>query len=443
MTTQQKQHPTAVLFNHLTTPTSLDYLVREGFSSETNRACLVDETVKQIVAWVLDTYFKSGRTVAPSKDAILTTWGEEMESLDLTIDEEYETDSVEWAIEQLRAQYAATQAQSFVLRLANDVHNAAPPDKVSVINDAAGELYALVQQLISHHDEMPLDIGLDDAWARYQERAVARQTIQGLTFGIPMIDNHTMGIRPGEMAVFGAFSGVGKSWVAIKAALSEWRRGRQTVLYTLENSVEMTNDRMAIMLAGISYEKWQRGKVDEGGLQRFHTARQQLKDTAHSPMVIMPDIGNRDPVALIRGAHAHQAESVIVDQLSHVEAVPGSRARQRNEVVQEIMKAFYAEISGGREKLSMLLNAQIKREGMERARRTGRYEMEDFAESSEMERTPDFVFTGLRAPTEENEEGLLWQKLKGRRLEPKPDAWEMTWRLGVGDIRARRELVDA
>jgi replicative DNA helicase len=436
-------HPVTVLFNHLTTPASLNYLVREGFSSEIHRACLVDPTVRAIVAWVLDTYFKSGRTVAPTKDGILATWGDEMEKVELTIDEDYETDSVEWAIGQLRAQYAATEAQNFVLRLANDVHNAAPPDKVSVIGAAAGQLYALFQELTSHHDEMPLDIGLDDAWARYQERAVARQTIQGLTFGLPLIDNHTMGIREGEMAVFGAFSGVGKSWVAIKAALSEWRRGRQTVLYTLENSVEMTNDRMAIMLAGISYEKWQRGQIDEGGLQRFHTARQQLKDTEHSPMVIMPEIGDRDPVALIRRAHSHHAESVILDQISHVERVPGSSARQRNEVVQEIMKTLYAEISGGSEKLSMLAMAQIKREGMERARRTGRHEMEDFSESSEMEKTPDFVFTGLRTPTETNEDGLLWQKLKGRRLEPKPDAWEMTWRLGVGDIRAVRELADA
>lgn len=194
------------------------------------------------------------------------------------------------------------------------------------------------------------------------------------------------------------------------------------------------------MAAGLDYQRWQLGTLDEGSLTRFHLFRKRVQSTEHAPIVIMPERGDRDPVALVRRAFTLGAESLIVDQLSHVEAVPGSRARARNEVVQEIMKEFYVLISEGREKIAMLLLAQIKREGHERARRTGSYIMEDLAESSEMERTPDFVFTGLPQPTETNEHGLLWQKLKGRRVQPMPEAWEMIWRLGVGDIRVAREL---
>jgi hypothetical protein len=436
-------HAEEVLLSHLTNADSLDYLVREGFSVEANRECITTEAIREIVSWVLDIYYKSGRKVAPTRDGIMETWSKEMERFELVIDDDYETDSIEWAVEELRSRFVTIQVSEFTIRFGNDTFNAAPPDKVSVVKEYAGNLYALVQQLISHHKEMPADLGFEDAWMRYQERAAARVHVQGMTLGLPEIDNHTMGIRDGEMAVFAAYSGVGKSWVAVKAAIAEWRRGRRSALFTLENDLDMTYDRMACMMAGLSYERWQRGRLDEGGLIRFHTAKIRLKETEHAPIVIMPERGDRDPVSIVRRAMSMGAESLIVDQLSHVESVPGSKQRDRNQVVAEIMKEFYVLISEGREKLPMLLTAQIRREGHDNARKTGRYVMSDIAESSEMERTPDFVFTGLPQYSEGNEDGLLWQKLKGRRTEPKPNAWEMIWRLGVGDIRVLREVVDA
>lgn len=436
-------HAEEVLFAHLTNPESLDYLVREGFSTEAVRECIPGDLAPTIVGWVLDIYFKSGRTVAPTREGILQTWGDKMADVELSIDDQYETDSIEWAVDELRATYATNQANEFAIQFVNAVNNAAPPDKVAIVKENAGKLHNLSQQLISHHQEMPLDIGLDDAWKRYLERSVARMHIQGLTFGLPEIDRHTMGIRDGEMAVFATYSGVGKSWMSIKAAIAEWRRGRRAVLMTLENSVQMTTDRMAIAIAGLSYEKWQRGTLEEGALKRFHAARERIQQTEHAPIIIMPGRDDRDPVSLVRRAFSLGGESLIVDQLSHVDSVLGSRSRDRHQVVAEIMREFYVLISEGREKIPMLLLAQIKREGLERAKKTGRYEITDLAESSEMEKTPDFVFSGLRQPTETNEDGLLFQKLKGRRVEPLPEAWEMIWRLGVGDIRVLRELEGA
>lgn len=430
----------ATLFAHLTTKESLDYLVREGFSAAQNRECIPGELAPQIVGWVIDVYFKSGRTVAPTREGILETWGDEMEKIELAIDDEYETDSVEWAVDQLRATFAVDQANDFAMTFATDLMHAAPPDKVSVVKENAGKLYGLIQKLTSHYAEMPVDIGLDDAWVRYQERAVARQHIQGLAFGLPEIDNHTMGVHDGEVAVFAAFSGVGKTWMAIKAAIAEWRRGRRAVIITLECSVEEIVDRMACMAGGLDYERWQRGDLDEGSLIRFHAFRERVQATDHAPIVIMPEEGDRDPVALARRALAMHGESLIVDQLSHVERVPGSRARARNEIVAEQVKAFKVIISEGREKIPLLLFAQINREGRDAAQRKGRYEMTHLAESSEIERSADFVFSALSQPTEGNEHGLLLQKLKGRRVQPQPEAWEMIWRLGVGDIRVAREL---
>lgn len=429
-----------VLFNHLTNPASLDYLVREGFSSPAIRECIPGEIAPEIVGWVIDTYFRSGRTVAPTREGILETWGEQMEKYDLVIDDDYETDSIEWAVTQLRTRFAEDQVNELTIQLANELTNAAPPDKVAVVKEYSGRFHALTNKLISHYDEMPLDIGLDHAWARYQERAVARMHIQGMTFGLPEIDSHTMGIRDGEMAVFAGYAGSGKTWFASKTALAEWRRGRRTIIYTLENSVDMVIDRMACMMAGLDYARWQKGTVEAVPLERFHAAKDRIQQTDHAPVIIMPERGDRDPVSIIRRVFALGGESVIIDQLSHVEPVVGSRTHKRNEVVMEIMKELYVLISEGKEKIPALVLAQINREGKDAAARLGRYDMEHLAESSEMERTPDFVFSLLRQPTETNEDGALLQKLKGRRVEERPEAWEMVWRLGVGDIRVVREV---
>lgn len=433
--------PEFVLLSHLTDTESLDYLVREGFSSEMNRECIPTELLREIVSWTLLYYFKSGRKVAPTKEGIEETWGTEMEKVSLTLDDENEVDSIQWAVDELRGKHAEREINEFIIELARNSSSAAPPDRVGIVKGAAGQLYALSQKLTSHHDEAPADIGLGDAWARYQERSSSRQTITGLTFGMDLVDRHTMGIRGGEIAVFAGGTGSGKSWFGGKTARAEWRRGRRTVVITLENTVDDFYDRFACMVGGIDYELWQRGQVDEGAVQRFHMAYTRFRETEHSPIAIMPEIGDRDPVALVQRAFSLGAESLIVDQVSHVEPVPGSRVHKRNEQVAEIMKTFQALISTGPEKIPLLLMAQIKREGYERARKTGRYVVDDLSESSEIEKSASFVFSVLRNPTEANEDQALFQMLKGRRVSPRD--WDATWRLGYGDMRAMKEHVRA
>lgn len=420
------------LYSYLTDVDALDYLVREGFSSSSNRVCIPSKLGRDIVGWTLDLYHQSGRKVAPTRAGIEETWGRDMEAEGLAVDDTYEGDSLQWAIEQLRSAYVHHQVSEYVIRLANAVNKAAPPDRVAVVKDYAGELYGLSAQLSSHHQEVPADLGVEDAWVRYQERVNSQQHINGLTFGLDPIDRHILGVHPGEMALFLAYAGAGKSWLSVKSAYSEWRRGRQTVLYTLENDVEMTIDRLCCLTAGMSYENWQRGTVDEGSLRRFQEVRARFHVTAHSPIVIKPSREDRDPVALARRAYSLGAESMIVDQLSHVEPMPGRRPRERREVVAEQLQGFY-DLINGVEPIPALVIAQIKREGWKRAVKEGRYDLDAGAESSELERTPDFVFSVLKT-----ELGARWQTLKARRVEPKD--WMMAWRLGVGDIRVMHEI---
>lgn len=432
-------HAETVLLAHLTDPDSLDVLVTEGFSSEDARKVIPTQLAGDITAWCIELYFASGRAVAPTRAAIEETWADEMEKVDLTIEDDTETDSIQWAISELRSKYVEYESNKFVLEFGKAVVDAPPPERVGVLGTYAAKLYEMSHTVISHRQEAPADRGIADALERYHERAKSKNTVEGMTFGLPQIDEHTLGLRDGELGIFAGFSGFGKSWLGLKPALAEWERGRKSVLFTLENSTEMTFDRMACMAAGVDYEGWQRGDVDKVQLDRVKEFLEGIRDTEHAPIIIMPERGDRTALGLVRRAFSLGADSMILDQLSHVERKSNSKARERHHVFAENISEIKALISEGTEKLPTLVLHQIKRDGQTNARRTGGYEMDDMAESSQIEREADFVFSGFQNKDQERDQVAKFQILKARRRDKKE--WLMHWRLDVGDIRVIRELI--
>lgn len=425
---------------HLTDPDSLDVLVREGFSSEDTRKVIPTELAGHILAWCIELYFDAGRKVAPSKAAIEETWADEMEKVDLSVQDDTETDSIEWVIQELRSKYVEYESNKFVLELGKAVVEAPPPERVGVLTTYASKLYELSNTVISHRQEAAADWGVEDAIVRYHERAASENVVEGLTFGLPPIDQHTLGIHSGEMALFAAFSGVGKSWLGAKTALAEWARGRRCILFTLENDLPMTFDRLACMLGGVDYERWQRGIAEKVQVGRVQEALERLNDSDHTPIVIMPGRGDRTALSLVRRAFSLGGESVIIDQLSHVERKRGSKARERRDVFSENVSEIKALISEGAEKIPALVLHQIKREGQVNARRIGGYVMDDMAESSQIEREADFVFSVYQTDDQRSAQIAKWQTLKARRRDIRD--WEVHWRLDVGDIRVIHQIIE-
>jgi hypothetical protein len=421
-------HSEQVLLNHLTTVKSLEVLALEGFLNPVVLEIIPTEVVREITAWSLRYFFQNGRQVAPSKDAIQETWGEELEKREILVEDDVETDSVEWSIEQLRAQYATLKSQDFVKQFATTVFTAGPDEKVEKIQAGAHDLYLVAQSLTSRHREQDAAEGFRDALERYDLRKKDGRTTYGMTFGLPLIDEHIHGVHPGELVTFAAGSGVGKSWVAGKTALNEWAAGRLAALFTLENDLAMTFDRLACMKARVNYET---------EVERVRMWADKLAKSDNAPVVLMPDRGNRTVPAIVRKAVVLGAQSLIIDQLSFVEHNPHSRERQRWAMWGETIHELKNEISEGRDKLPCLLLHQINREGMRAAAKSGRHEMDHLAEASEIERTSDFVFALYQSPDAKIVGEAIWQTLKSRRVPPKD--WDLAFRLEVGDIRVRTE----
>jgi replicative DNA helicase len=299
----------------------------------------------------------------------------------------------------------------------------------------------LSQSLISRKNEMDGAEGLADAIKRYEERALEGQKFEGITFGLPEIDQHTMGIHPGELCVFAGTSGGGKSWLSVIVMLSEFERGRKCVLFTLENDVEMTFDRIACVYCKVDYEKWQRGECDEGAIIRVKAFLEKMEASDKKPIIIQPDTTEATGAAMVRRAIIEDADSIIIDQLSHIEPVAGSKSRQRNEIVAEIVKDLYKLINNSSRKIPLLLLHQINRKGREEARKVGRFLMDHLGEATQVENAADFVFAIYQSPDHEIAEQAEIQQLKGRRVK-KVKGWETTWRPAIGDVRVRREVAD-
>jgi len=429
-------HAEEVLLAHLGDVDSLDYLVREGFLNQEVQEIIPTQLLRQLLEWALDYYYDNGRKVAPTAEAIKETWATELEQAEIELDIESETDSIQWSVEQLRNNYAAWRAQEFAKSFVTNVVKADPTSRVLVIQEGAQNLYRLAQSLVSRRQEMGGLEGYEEAIRQHQIRKEEGHVTRGLTFGWNLIDEHTFGIHPGEIAVIAAGSAAGKSWIGGHAALNEWKRNRRTALFTLENDLPMSFDRLVCMAARVSFEAWQRGETDEGGMQRVELMQEKLKSFDKEPIFLMPSEQEATVVSMVRKALAEGADSIVIDQLSHVNPGKGNARRERREQIASIMRELKGLVREAQ--IPCVVLHQINREGKKDVVKSGRYTMEHMAESSEVERSADFVFTVYQSEEDRVLQQAVFDTLKFRRGTLK--TWEMAYRLDVGDIGVRREL---
>lgn len=173
-------------------------------------------------------------------------------------------------------------------------------------------------------------------------------------------------------------------------ALREWERGKCVTLYTLENSVEMTLDRIACLATGVSYRGWQCGTCSDVEVDRVRSWINDLPGAGAPFHVLHPPIEKRRVAALVRDAQVRDTESLLIDQLSHV--VHENPKLRYDLQISDSIRTLSDLIGTGRRRIPCLLAHQINREGVKAAFRRGYYEMSDLADSAGVERGADWVF---------------------------------------------------
>ena len=158
---------------------------------------------------------------------------------------------------------------------------------------------------------------LDDALA-YFENVKKQQAAgtMGIKTGLPGFDNYLpSGIMPGQLGVFLAYPGIGKSWLSLYFAVQAWKQGKSPLVISLEMSeTEVRNRVFTIMGEGLwSHRKLSNGEIELDTLKLWHQKHLQGKPEFH---IISNDTGGDITPSVLRGKiDQYKPDFVIVDYL--------------------------------------------------------------------------------------------------------------------------------
>jgi replicative DNA helicase len=158
---------------------------------------------------------------------------------------------------------------------------------------------------------------LDSAVA-YYENVQKQQALGhvGIKTNLPGFDNYLpSGIMPGQLGVFLAYPGIGKSWMALYFAVQAWKQGKSPMIVSLEMSeTEVRNRVYAIMGEGLwSHRKLSNGEVEIDMLKKWHANKVEGRPEFH---IISNDSGGEVTPSVVRGKiDQYKPDFVVVDYL--------------------------------------------------------------------------------------------------------------------------------
>lgn len=158
---------------------------------------------------------------------------------------------------------------------------------------------------------------LDSAIAHFLHvQKMQEQGNIGIKTGLPGFDNYLpSGIMPGQLGVFLAYPGIGKSWLSLYFAVQAWKQGRSPMIISLEMSeTEVRNRAYAIMGEGIwSHRKLSNGEIELDMFKSWHNKKLEGKPDFH---IISNDSGGEVTPAIISGKiNQYRPDFVIVDYM--------------------------------------------------------------------------------------------------------------------------------
>ena len=215
-------------------------------------------------------------------------------------------------LEELQAEYLNDSLKDILRNTAADVQGGKGTEALESLIQMTSELK---KNTASIRDIDVTDI--DDAIAYYENVQKQNELGQiGIKTGLPGFDNYLpAGIMPGQLGVFLAYPGIGKSWLSLYFAVQAWKQGKSPMVVSLEMSeTEVRNRVYTIMGNGLwSHRKLSSGEVELDMLKSWHEKNLQGKPEFH---IISNDSGGEVTPSVMRGKiDQYKPDFVIVDYL--------------------------------------------------------------------------------------------------------------------------------
>ena len=215
-------------------------------------------------------------------------------------------------LEELQTEYLNDSLKDILRSAATEVQGG---QGVQALEDLITKTSTLKKNTSSIRDIDATDI---DSAIAYFENVKEQQALgqRGIKTGLPGFDNYLpSGIMPGQLGVFLAYPGIGKSWMALYFAVQAWKQGKTPLIISLEMSeTEVRNRVFTIMGEGLwSHRKLSNGEVELDMMKKWHTDKVDGRPPFH---IISNDSGGEVTPSVIRGKlDQYKPDFVVVDYL--------------------------------------------------------------------------------------------------------------------------------
>ncbi len=215
-------------------------------------------------------------------------------------------------LEELKVEYVNDSIKDILRSAATEVQSG---QGAQALEELITKTSALKKNTSSIRDIDATDI---DSAISYFEQVKEQQALgmRGIKTGLPGFDNYLpSGIMPGQLGVFLAYPGIGKSWMALYFAVQAWKQGKTPLIISLEMSeTEVRNRVFTIMGEGLwSHRKLSNGEVELDMMKKWHASKLDGRPPFH---IISNDSGGEVTPSVIRGKlDQYKPDFVVVDYL--------------------------------------------------------------------------------------------------------------------------------
>ena len=220
--------------------------------------------------------------------------------------------STKYHLEELQSEYLSLSLKDILMTTAADVQSGNGGEALETLITKTSELKKNTATI------RDIDVTDIDSAVAYFENVQKQKSLGqlGIKTGLPGFDNYLpSGIMPGQLGVFLAYPGIGKSWLSLYFAVQAWKQGKSPMVISLEMSeTEVRNRVFTIMGEGLwSHRKISNGEIEIEDLKRWHKANVEGKPEFH---IISNDTGGDITPSVLRGKiDQYKPDFVIVDYL--------------------------------------------------------------------------------------------------------------------------------
>lgn len=387
---------------HLTNQESFSYIYSQGISTE----MILDPSCRAIYAFAKEYYEKHGRR-APTSQVLA-------EEFDVEIEESIHP--VEYVVSNIREKYQRVRVQDLLRKAAVTLKNDSTMESLKVLQQESSKILfeSSPKDSVSFIDQNP-----EERLNRYLERARGKG-VRGVSLGFEEIDDYTLGLHPSELAIIVASPKTGKSFLVMKLGYKQALEGNSPYIASLENATTMMEDRLDCLASEVGGEKYRRGELSKGELERVKAAQASFQDLEGRIVLDQPPVGSRTVASMFQRALTFGCDCLLIDQLSWVE--PRKNWSNPQDVVKEIVIDLHNY--GQKYHLPVVMAAQFNRT-VAFYRQMGK--MNQIAMSSWIEQTADMVFALHQTPEMRNNRIMQIGLIGSRRTDI--GGWELEWSL--------------